>query len=306
MKPSVRSSIALCLLCLFAPALPARAQTPNTATVTVVVLDQTGAAVKDAKVTIINNSTGAGRDAMSGVAGSATTSGLPVGGLYGPGRQAGLHGGRRHQPDAARRRIGYRAREARRQRWQERSHGLRHESGRPFGFADRPAPRQQDDRRDADPRTQDHDAAAAQLRIPPGQGHGRSVRQCDVLHHRRRQPPHHDVHARRRDGRRRVGTSNGVDHGAGRGGAGSRRAHERFQRRVRMDRWPGDEYRHQVRHEHSTAKGLHGPLATVNRARSRQRASAAFDSVASCRRADGDQSVDIGHPEQCSARQADV
>jgi hypothetical protein len=48
----------------------------------VVVLDQTGAAVKDAKVTIINNATGASRDAMSGVAGSATTSGLPVGGVY--------------------------------------------------------------------------------------------------------------------------------------------------------------------------------------------------------------------------------
>ena len=80
MKPLARSSLALFLLA--ALPLPAGAQTPNTATVTVVVLDQTGAAVKDARVTIINNATGASRDAMSGVAGSVTTSGLPVGGVY--------------------------------------------------------------------------------------------------------------------------------------------------------------------------------------------------------------------------------
>jgi len=80
MKSLVRSSLALFLLA--ALALPARAQTPNTATITVVVLDQTGGAVKDAKVTIINNATGASRDAMSGVAGSVTSSGLPVGGVY--------------------------------------------------------------------------------------------------------------------------------------------------------------------------------------------------------------------------------
>ena len=95
MKPFVRSSLAL--LFLAALALPARAQTPNTATLTVVVLDQTGAAVKDAKVTIVNNSTGASRDAMSGADGSATTSALPVVGLYTRARrQAGLHGRRRH------------------------------------------------------------------------------------------------------------------------------------------------------------------------------------------------------------------
>ena len=80
MKPFVRSSLALFLLATLA--LPARAQTPNTAALTVVVLDQTGGAVKDAKVTIINNSTGASRGAVSGVDGSATTSGLSVVGVY--------------------------------------------------------------------------------------------------------------------------------------------------------------------------------------------------------------------------------
>ena len=74
--------VCFALIYLAGAALPALAQTPNTATLTVVVLDQTGAAVKDAKVTIINNSTGASRDAMSGADGSATTSGLSVGGLY--------------------------------------------------------------------------------------------------------------------------------------------------------------------------------------------------------------------------------
>ena len=47
-----------------------------------------------------------------------------------------------------------------------------------------------DDRRDADPRPQGDDAAAAQLGVPAGQGHGRSVRQRDLLRDRRRQPPH--------------------------------------------------------------------------------------------------------------------
>src|SRR5262245_57584937 len=74
--------VCLALILLASAALPALAQTPNTATLTVVVLDQTGGAVKDAKVTIINNSTGASRDAMSGADGSATTPGLPVVGLY--------------------------------------------------------------------------------------------------------------------------------------------------------------------------------------------------------------------------------
>ena len=50
-----------------------------------------------------------------------------------------------------------------------------------------------------------HHAAAAQLRVPPGQGHGRPVRQRDLLHHRRRLAAHDHVHARRREQRRGLG-----------------------------------------------------------------------------------------------------
>ena len=85
--------------------------------------------------------------------------------------------------------------------------------------------RQRDDRRDADPRTQGHDAAALQLRVPPGQGHRRSLRQRHLLHHRLGQPPDHDVHARRRQQRRRLGPPDDADDGAARRRAGSGGAH---------------------------------------------------------------------------------
>jgi hypothetical protein len=58
------------------------AQSPNTATMIVVVADQTGALVKDAKVSVANSATGAGREAVSGSDGSATVSALPLTGTY--------------------------------------------------------------------------------------------------------------------------------------------------------------------------------------------------------------------------------
>ena len=45
------------------------------------------------------------------------------------------------------------------------------------------------------------DAAAPQLGVPAGEGHGRSLRQRDLLHHRRRFTPRDHVHARRREQR---------------------------------------------------------------------------------------------------------
>ena len=63
-------------------ALPSHAQSPNTAAVTVVVLDQTGASVKDAQVTLVNDATHATRDLMSGADGSATLTALPIVGAY--------------------------------------------------------------------------------------------------------------------------------------------------------------------------------------------------------------------------------
>jgi hypothetical protein len=58
------------------------AQSPNTATMMVVVADQSGAVVKDAKVSVVNNATGAAREAVSGSDGSATIPALSLTGTY--------------------------------------------------------------------------------------------------------------------------------------------------------------------------------------------------------------------------------
>jgi hypothetical protein len=60
----------------------AAAQSPNTATIIVVVVDQTGAVVKDAKVSVTNSATGAVREAVSGGDGSSTFSALTLTGTY--------------------------------------------------------------------------------------------------------------------------------------------------------------------------------------------------------------------------------
>jgi len=63
-------------------AVPAIAQTPNTAAILVTVVDQTGAVVQDAKVSIVNSATSAVRDVSSGPDGSATLGALPLTGEY--------------------------------------------------------------------------------------------------------------------------------------------------------------------------------------------------------------------------------
>src|SRR5437879_2774939 len=63
-------------------AVPVSAQSPNTATMIVVVEDQTGAALKDARVSIVNNATGASREAVSGTDGAATIPALSLTGTY--------------------------------------------------------------------------------------------------------------------------------------------------------------------------------------------------------------------------------
>jgi hypothetical protein len=70
------------LTALFVCATPAVAQSPNTATVIVVVTDQSGGAVKDAKVLVLNTATDASREAVSGNDGSATVPALPLTGTY--------------------------------------------------------------------------------------------------------------------------------------------------------------------------------------------------------------------------------
>jgi outer membrane receptor protein involved in Fe transport len=74
------SLLLIALLALMAA--PAAAQSPNTATMIVVVVDQTGAVVKDAKVSVVNTATDAVRDAASGSDGSATIPGLSLTGTY--------------------------------------------------------------------------------------------------------------------------------------------------------------------------------------------------------------------------------
>src|SRR5262249_20716631 len=58
------------------------AQSPNTASMIVVVTDQNGAVVKDAKVSVTNTATGAVREAVSGNDGGATIPALSLTGSY--------------------------------------------------------------------------------------------------------------------------------------------------------------------------------------------------------------------------------
>src|SRR5215471_11054505 len=58
------------------------AQSPNTGAMIVVVTDQSGAAIKDAKIIVTNGATGAVRDALSSGEGSATIAGLSLTGTY--------------------------------------------------------------------------------------------------------------------------------------------------------------------------------------------------------------------------------
>jgi len=62
--------------------LSVSAQTPHTSAISVVVVDQDGAVVKDAKVSVVNDATGAARDVVSGSEGSATIPGLSLTGTY--------------------------------------------------------------------------------------------------------------------------------------------------------------------------------------------------------------------------------
>jgi len=80
MKTYVSSCLLFALLLLIA--LPLAAQSPNTATMIVVVVDQTGAVVPDAHVSVVNTATGATREANSGNDGRATIAALPLTGSY--------------------------------------------------------------------------------------------------------------------------------------------------------------------------------------------------------------------------------
>lgn len=72
----------LSLAVTFFSVLPVAAQSPNTASLIVTVIDQNGAVVKDAKVSVSNTATGALREIVSGSDGSATIPALSLTGTY--------------------------------------------------------------------------------------------------------------------------------------------------------------------------------------------------------------------------------
>ena len=61
---------------------PVAAQSPNTATIVVAVVDQAGAAVNNASISVVNTATGAVRSAVTAHDGSTTLSALPLTGTY--------------------------------------------------------------------------------------------------------------------------------------------------------------------------------------------------------------------------------
>jgi hypothetical protein len=70
------------MIALFAFTTAVVAQTPNTATMIIVVVDQNNSVVPDAKVSVMNNATGATRDVVSGSDGSAAIPALSLTGTY--------------------------------------------------------------------------------------------------------------------------------------------------------------------------------------------------------------------------------
>src|ERR1044072_3440064 len=77
------AALPLFLLAAFAlVAKPVSAQSPNTASVMVVVVDQAGAVIPDAKVSVVNSATGDTRESVAGNDGSATFAALPLTGTY--------------------------------------------------------------------------------------------------------------------------------------------------------------------------------------------------------------------------------
>jgi hypothetical protein len=79
---SIRFRLSLPLLLLAFIVLPIAAQTPNTATIIVTVVDQKGALVTDANVSVLNTATGALREAKSTDDGNATFAALSLTGTY--------------------------------------------------------------------------------------------------------------------------------------------------------------------------------------------------------------------------------
>ena len=157
---------------IFLGGSPAWAQSPNTATVVVIVTDQSGAVVDAAQISVINTETGATRETASGSDGSATIAALSLTGRY--TIKVSKNGFATEElPD-----LVLRAGETATLRVrllvgtvEERSHGLRNDGRRSQRSAARHATRQRSNRRSAHPGKQDHLPPVAELRIPQRQRH---------------------------------------------------------------------------------------------------------------------------------------
>jgi Carboxypeptidase regulatory-like domain/TonB dependent receptor-like, beta-barrel len=79
---NIRFRVPLLLTLLAVITSPAAGQSPNTATVIVAVVDQSGSVVPDAQVSVLNTATGTVRTAISGPEGSATVAALSLTGDY--------------------------------------------------------------------------------------------------------------------------------------------------------------------------------------------------------------------------------
>src|SRR4030095_4183976 len=76
------TQLSVFVILLAMAAISAVAQTPNTGAMVVVVEDQNGAIVRDAKVSVVNDATGALREAVTGSEGSVTVPALSLTGTY--------------------------------------------------------------------------------------------------------------------------------------------------------------------------------------------------------------------------------
>jgi hypothetical protein len=74
--------LALLVAAIAGLAAPARAQSPHTSAIVVVVTDQSGAVIQDARVSVVNDQTGAAREAASSSDGSTTFPALSLTGTY--------------------------------------------------------------------------------------------------------------------------------------------------------------------------------------------------------------------------------
>lgn len=73
---------AVAALSLLAAVTPSRAQSPNNAGIVVIVTDESGLNVPDARVSVVNDQTAASRDAVTGAEGSASFPALSLTGTY--------------------------------------------------------------------------------------------------------------------------------------------------------------------------------------------------------------------------------